>query len=86
MDREIVERVAKVARMNLTAEELDEFKDDLEEILGYFDILDSAPVSDSEVEITGVMRDDIPMQTIDPKELLRDMKTYEGYVRGPKLS
>ena len=86
MDREIVERVAKVARMNLTAEELDEFKDDLEDILEYFDILDTAPVKDTEMKITGVMREDIPRSDIDPKDLMRDMKTYEGYVRGPKLS
>ena len=86
MDRDIVERVAKVARMNLTVEELDEFKDDLEDILEYFDILDTAPVHDTEMKITGVMRDDVPKQDIDPKELTKDMKTYEGYVRGPKLS
>jgi len=33
-----------------------------------------------------VLRDDEPRMDIDPDVLLRDMNTYEGYVRGPRLS
>lgn len=86
MERDVVERVARVARINLTDVELEEFKDDLEEILGYFEILDSAPSSMIDDDVIGVLRDDEPQLLIDPKDLLKDMKTYEGYVRGPKLS
>ena len=33
-----------------------------------------------------VTRDDEPRMTIDADRLLRDMNTYERYVRGPRLS
>lgn len=90
MDRGIVERVAKVSRLSLSDQEIDEFKKDLEDILEYFSMLDDAPGTDeygfNPVEVSDVLRDDIPSSDIDPKELLKDMNTYDGYVRGPKLS
>lgn len=90
MDKDIVERVAKVSRLNLTENEIEEFRNDLESILGYFDMLDDAPNVEefgfNPVEIADVFRDDVPSSEFDPQDLLRDMKTYEGYVRGPRLS
>ena len=90
MERSVIERVAKVSRINLSDKEIDEFKNDLEDILEYFEMLDSAPSSESfgfnPVEVADVLREDVPLQEIPPAELLKDMKTYEGYVRGPRLS
>lgn len=90
MDRNVVERVAKVSRLNLTEEELEEFRSDLEDILDYFEMLDSASAEEAfafnPVDIADVLREDVPHSDIDPKELLRDMNTYDGYVRGPKLT
>lgn len=43
IDLKTVERVAKVARINLTEEELKGYAEDLEEILEAFSILDEAP-------------------------------------------
>ena len=90
MERSVIERVAKVSRISLSEKEIDEFKNDLEDILEYFEMLDNAPSSESfgfnPVEVADVLREDVPSQDIPPSELLKDMKTYEGYVRGPKLS
>ena len=86
MDRETVERVARTAHIRLTEEEIE----DLGEILGYFELLDEAPESDKRginpIEVADVLRDDEPRMDIDADVLLRDMDTYERYVRGPRLS
>ncbi len=90
MDRETVERVARTAHIRLTEDELERYSRDLGEILTYFELLDEAPGCDSyglnPVEIADVLRDDEPSMEIDSDILLRDMDTYEGYVRGPRLS
>ena len=90
MDRETVERVARTAHIKLTEEEIQRYGDDLTEILTYFELLDEAPESDERginpVEIADVLRDDEPRMDIDSDVLLRGIDTYEGYVRGPRLS
>ena len=90
MDRETVERVARTAHIKLTEEEIQRYGDALTEILTYFELLDEAPESDERginpVEIADVLRDDEPRMDIDSDVLLRGMDTYEGYVRGPRLS
>ena len=89
MDEEIVKRVAKTARLSLTDEELEMYSKDLGEILEYFEVLDEAPLSEGQgvnpIEVLNILRDDEPMMDIDPYELLKDMKTYDNYVRGPRL-
>lgn len=90
MDRQTVERVARVAHIRLTEDELERYSKDLSEILNYFELLDEAPGSDGHgvnpIEVADVLRDDEPHMEIDPDLLLRDMNTYERYVRGPRLS
>ncbi len=90
MDRETIERVARAAHIKLTDDELERYSRDLGEILTYFELLDEAPGCDdygvNPVEVADILRDDEPVIRIDPDELLRDMNTYERYVRGPRLS
>jgi len=90
MDRETVERVARIAHLKLTEEELEGYSRDLSEILEYFKVLDEAPGSEefgfNPVEISDVLREDEPRMETDPADLLRDMRTYEEYVRGPRLT
>lgn len=89
MDRETVEGVAKVAHLALSEEELEKYCRDLGEILDYFKILDESPEEDgyglNPIEVADVLRDDVPGIFIDPYELLKDMKTYDNYIRGPRL-
>ncbi len=90
MDRETVERVARTAHIRLTEDEIARYSSDLAEILTYFELLDEAPGNDrrgiNPVEVADVLRDDEPRMEMDPDVLLRDMETYERYVRGPRLS
>ena len=90
MDRATVERVARAAHIKLTEDELKRYSDDLNDILTYFELLDEAPECEASgvnpVEVADVLRDDEPHMDIDPDLLLRDMDTYERYVRGPRLS
>jgi aspartyl-tRNA(Asn)/glutamyl-tRNA(Gln) amidotransferase subunit C len=90
LERETVVRVAKVARLRLSEEELAKYGKDLEEILDSFEVLNSAPLSASydfnPIPVMDVLREDEPLTDIDPEDLMRAMDTYEGYVRGPKLS
>jgi len=90
MDRETVRKVAKTAHLALSEEELDRHSKDLSEILDYFKTLDESPEEEGfgvdPVDVADIMRDDVPEMSIDPYELLKDMKTYDNYVRGPRLS
>ncbi|MCL2147763.1 MAG: aspartyl/glutamyl-tRNA amidotransferase subunit C [Methanomassiliicoccaceae archaeon] len=89
MDRETLKNVAKAAHLAFSDEELDRYGRELEGILGLFDELDGAPEGEgygvTPTVADGVMRDDVPGIHMDPYGLLRDMMTYEGYVRGPRL-
>lgn len=90
MDRETVEKVARSAHIKLTEKELERYSKDLGDILGYFEILDEAPGRESNgidpIGVADVTRDDKPAVWGDVDGLLRDMKTYDRYVRGPRLS
>lgn len=89
MDRKTIERVAKTAHLALSEEELGRYGKDLDEILDYFAILDDSPEGEgygvNSVEVADILRDDVPSVYTDANELLKDMRTYDGYVRGPRL-
>lgn len=89
MDRETVTKVARIAHLELTEEEIELYRSDLEEILDYFRILDGAPSSDglllNPVEVSDVLRSDEPHMEISADALLAEMNTYERYVRGPRV-
>jgi aspartyl-tRNA(Asn)/glutamyl-tRNA(Gln) amidotransferase subunit C len=90
MDREIIARVAKVARLALTEEEMERYAKDLDDILNSFSVLDEAPTKEvftfNPIPVVDVLREDEPGQDIDPQLLRGQMGTYEDYVRGPRLS
>ena len=89
MDKDIVARVAKAAHIRLTDEELEKYSKDLGDILEYFAILDEAPNHEGNginpIEVADMLRDDVPEERFESEKLLADMKTYENYIRGPKL-
>lgn len=90
MDRATFDRVARAAHIKLTEEEAERYSRDLEEILTYFELLDEAPECEgygvNPIEVADVLRKDEPRIEYDADVLLRDMNTYERYVRGPRLS
>lgn len=90
MDREIVERVARIAHLDLTEEELERYSVDLGDILEYFEMLDEAPGIENQgfnpVPIPDALRDDVPSMDIPAEECTKDMKVYDGFIRGPRLA
>jgi len=90
MDLEIVRKVARIARLELTQQELEEFSGDLEEILEYLSMLDDAPSGGeggfNPVPVEDVLREDEPSMEIDAEELRGKMDTYRDWVRGPRLA
>lgn len=89
MDSETIKRVAKSAHISLTDEELVRYVKDLNDILDRFNTLDRSPEGEGSnvdpVEVWDVLREDESRMEFDPSELLKDMKTYENYIRGPRL-
>lgn len=90
MDLETISRVAKVARLALTEEEMERYARDLEDIVNSFSVLDEAPAKEvftfNPIPVVDVLREDEPSQDLDPQLLRSQMGTYEDYVRGPRLS
>ena len=85
---ETVERVAKLARIELTAREVKKFEKDLNDILAAFKTLDEAPTAEPSfqpIKLGNVMRDDEPEQCLTNEEALRNTKHKEkGFFKGPK--
>ena len=89
MDEETVRRVARVARIDLTDEEITKHAVELNNMLSAFKILDDIPLAEiSEIDpitIEDHFRDDAVQPYPDPSELRREMRTVDGWVRGPRL-
>ena len=90
MDVKTVQDVAKFAHIDLTDEELERYCKDLGDILSYFELLNEAPECNERgvnpIKVEDITREDIPKSEFDADLLLRDMDTYDRYVRGPRLS
>lgn len=90
IDKELIEKVAKIARLNLTASEIKEFLPQLKEILENFEKIKSANTKNVKpsfqpIEIKNVTRDDVIGQCLSQKEALANAKhKQDGYFKGPK--
>jgi aspartyl-tRNA(Asn)/glutamyl-tRNA(Gln) amidotransferase subunit C len=90
MDRETVSKVARVARLKLSDEEMEQYAADLEDIISAFSVLDEAPSIEEydlgPVKVEDVLREDAVFRDSDPAELREVMGTKDDWVRGPRLS
>lgn len=90
VDKQLLENVAKVARLKLTNNELDEFIPQVKEILESFQILnevntDNVKPSFQPVPIKNRLREDIPKEPLSTKDALKNTKFKQGtYFKGPK--
>ena len=86
LDRAQVEHLATLARIGLTEEEVAMFQEQLSDILEQFDILgqlDTAGVTATghiaqQSGNVGVMRDDVPGDSLEPEEVLSNAPRPEG--------
>jgi len=90
MDEEMVRRVARVARLELTDEEAGTFAADLEDILAAFAVLDEAPATEgfgfNPVPVEDRLREDEVVPYPDPARLRQEMRAKDDWVRGPRLT
>lgn len=89
IDKQLVEKVAKIARLDLNEAEKGKFTKDFQEILAAFSKLDKVDVSETTptlqpVEIKAVSRDDISKKCLTQIEALANTKhESKGYFKGP---
>ena len=90
MEKDTVEKVAKLARLNLTEEELKKFTPQLNEILKAFSLIDevdtkNVQMSIQPVKLADALREDIPKECLSIEEALKNTEhKKDNYFRGPK--
>lgn len=92
LTREQVEHVAKLARLSLTAEETERYRDQLSSILGYVEKLQALDVSNVpptshavEVESTP-LREDRAWKSLSNEEALANApEAIDGYILVPRI-
>jgi len=90
IDKELIEHVASVARLNLTKKEIDEFIPELKEVLEAFSKLkevktDNVEPSFQPVELKNMMREDKVEDSLSQEEALSNTKNKkDGYFKGPR--
>jgi aspartyl-tRNA(Asn)/glutamyl-tRNA(Gln) amidotransferase subunit C len=84
---EEVRKVADLARVDLTDEEVEQFAEQFEDVLADFETLDEVPEVESEPDLVNVMRADEVEEGLSQAEALRNAsETEDGYFKGPRVS
>lgn len=83
MERDDVLKVASLARLSLSDQEIDEFGRQLTQILGYVDTLNEVDVDDAEpmphaVDVRNVFRDDVQRPSLDREDALSNAPLTDG--------
>ena len=89
ISKELVQRIAELARIKLSLTELKKFQKDFTSILEYFDVLKELDVKNVEPMTHAVLKHDVTRKDVPQKELservikLLDMvpETKDGYVK-----
>ena len=94
IDKEQVEHIAKLARINLTEKEKEKFSAELSSILDYIDKLNQADISNIKpisqaMGLNNIVRDDIEIQKADiemRKKILKGApEKKDNYFKVPKI-
>ncbi|RLI78550.1 Asp-tRNA(Asn)/Glu-tRNA(Gln) amidotransferase GatCAB subunit C [Archaeoglobales archaeon] len=88
--RDDVYHIANLAKIEIDDKEVDDFKEEFQSILEYFNILDEI---EEEVEPTfqvlplnNVFREDVSKKSLPRDEVLKNAKHVEdGYFKGPRI-
>ena len=87
----MIEHIARLARLNLTKEEIIQFSSDLDAILNAFKVLDTADAENIEpsfqpIEIKNIWREDKIERGLTQKEALANTRHKEkGFFKGPRV-
>lgn len=88
LDAEDVRHVAELARVDVTDDEAEEFVDEFNDVLGYFETLDDVPDDvEAEDDFENVMRADEQRPSLSQDDALANAEeTEDGYFKGPSVS
>jgi len=83
ISREQVERVAELARLGLGDDEIDQFQEQLSQILGHMQVLDTVetsaiPPTAQVIPVSSVMRDDVVRPSLPVEDVLLNAPRREG--------
>ncbi len=83
ISREQVERVAELARLGLSDDEIDRFQQQLSQVLDHMQALDTVdtsaiPPTAQVIPLSSVMRDDIVQPSLPVEDVLRNAPRREG--------
>lgn len=90
LNKELIEKVAKNAKIKLSEQEKEEFLPQLKEILDFFKLLDNAPIQNLHASfqpfsIKNIFREDKVEEPLSQEEALKNTNLKkEGFFRGPK--
>jgi len=90
LDKETVRHVATVARLKLSEKEMEEYSNQLKEVLHAFSKLDEVDVKDVKpsfqpIEMKNSIREDKEGECLSQEEALKNSpNTKDGYFKGPK--
>ena len=83
------ERLLKISRVRLSDDEKKKIRKDIEDIISYFDKIQSVECGDEPayqpIDVPTRFRRDVVKRFENVEGLKRDVKLHEGYIRGPKL-
>lgn len=89
LTRKEVEHVSKLARLELTEEEIGLFSDQLTQIVNYFDAIktvDTRGVAERRAEFRAPFRDDEPRPSLSREQALANApKAVDGFFSVPKI-
>ena len=90
VDKELILKVARNARLNLTEKEIEEFLPQLKDILDNFEKIKNVDTKDVKeifhpIEIKNNFREDVVEKSLSQDEALSNTKhKKDGYFKGPK--
>lgn len=91
VDKELLEKVASVARLKLTDKEIDKFIPQVKDILDYFSVLEKVDTKNVKpsfqpIELKNRLREDKVTEPLSQKDALKNStQTQDGYFKGPKV-
>jgi aspartyl-tRNA(Asn)/glutamyl-tRNA(Gln) amidotransferase subunit C len=89
--RELVERIAELARLRFSAEELESFAEQFQRIVEFVQVLQQLELEGVEplthvVEVENALREDEPRESLPCEEALRNAPRHDGvFFRVPKV-
>lgn len=83
LSKDDVLKLARLCNLSFSEEQLERFRRELEEIVGYVEKLQAVDVTglaptNQVTGLTNVMRDDETAEYVSPKELLKNVPALEG--------